>query len=236
MRQQIQYPEAYVEPFCRVHITEARRSTEYFCYGCGRQMVAHLKDDLRQKHYSHKAEAHRCNPNNALHEAAKANIVEGFICAMAERREYVTVTPCSECTAPISTNIARPGAGMASERVVIAGTRSDLVLYDPDPKLIIEIVVSHDLDEQTYTKYQVSRLPVIKIAPSWDNLEGLRSKCVGYEWMNMPLSGRCGSCSLRQKVSDIARQMKYSGESSPFTFDPIQSNFLDLAPVVRASH
>ena len=119
---------------------------------------------------------------------------------------------------------------------MIEGTRSDLVLYDPNPKLIIEIVVSHDLDEQTYTKYQESRLPVIKVAPHWENLGELRSECIGYEWMNMPLSGRCASCSLRQKVSHIARQMKYLGESSPFTFDPIQSNFLDLTPVVRASH
>ena len=77
--------------------------------------------------------------------------------------------PCADCQTPIKTNIAEAGANIASERSVVPGTRSDLMVTKQDgtePRVIIEIVVHHDLEPVTRQKYEDSQIPVIKIAPT----------------------------------------------------------------------
>ena len=73
---------------------------------------------------------------------------------------------------PISVNVASEGASIASERVVVKGTRSDLVVFQPDgsPRVIIEIVVTHDLESDTKQRYEETNYPVVTVEPSWDTL------------------------------------------------------------------
>ena len=164
----IQYPMAYVKPYSPVHIDEAEQGDLHYCLGCDQQMITR-KGEVRQHHFAHKPPFSDCDSDNALHETAKANISRGFLQAAESDEKYTLSFPCADCQTPIKTNIAEAGANIASERSVVLGTRSDLMVTKQDgtePRVIIEIVVHHDLEPVTRQKYEDSQIPVIKIAPT----------------------------------------------------------------------
>ena len=97
--------------------------------------------------------------------------------------------------------LAEAGANIASERSVVPGTRSDLMVTKQDgtePRVIIEIVVHHDLEPVTRQKYEDSQIPVIKIAPTWETVSELLSEARGYETLKIP-EKRCPDCEAREK-------------------------------------
>ena len=196
----IQYPMAYVKPYGPVHIDEAKPRDLYFCLGCDQQMITR-KGDIRRHHFAHKPPFTYCDSNNALHETAKANICRGFIQASESGEKYELSFPCQACGNPIKADITELGACIASERSVVPGTRSDLVVMKQngvDPRVIIEIVVHHDLEPGTKQKYENSRIPVVKIGPTWETVSELLRDARGYQALNIT-EPRCQECTAREK-------------------------------------
>ncbi len=194
-KRSIRYPMAYRQPFDVTHIEDAERGNAYLCLGCHRDMVPR-KGKIKKHHFAHKAGPEQCNPNNALHETAKAAICQGFLKALRKGLRYPIRILCDRCEDPIETNVAIEGAGIASERSEIQGTRSDLVITREDgrnPRLIVEIVVHHDLESGTEERYRASGIPVIKVKPSWETVETLREKINSPETLNVrnPTCRRC---------------------------------------------
>ena len=204
----IQYPVAYARPYEAVHIEDAQRGRPYFCFGCDREMVIR-RGHIRRPHFAHKAGGGRCKKDHTLHEAAKAFICQGFRHAITAGGEYQVGYPCERCETPISVNVAIEGASIASERVVVQGTRSDLVIFQPDgsPRVIIEIVVTHDLESDTKQRYEETNYPVVTVEPSWDTLPGLRRAAIGSRILNIKGDKHryCNDCRNRQKTEAAAR-------------------------------
>ena len=143
----ILYPVARSDSGRAVHIEEASKGRPYECFGCSAPMVA-KQGGKRRWHFAHKPPFERCaDPDKALHDTAKALIMQGFSGALARQGAYRLGCPCEECGRLVSRNIAVPGANVEAERSVVAGTRSDLVVNQPDRgPVIIEVVVTHDLE------------------------------------------------------------------------------------------
>ena len=191
----IQYPMAYRQPFDVTHIEDAERGNAYLCLGCHRDMVPR-KGKIKRHHFAHKAGPEQCNPDNALHETAKAAICQGFLRALRKGLAYPIRIPCDRCEDPFETNVAIEGAGIATERSEVRGTRSDLVITKEDgrsPRLIVEIVVHHDLESGTEEMYRASEIPVIKVKPSWETVDTLREEINSSETLNVsnPTCRRC---------------------------------------------
>lgn len=208
MVKEIQYPVAYDGAGGVVFIEDARRGDAYFCCGCGSEMVIR-RGRRRQEHFAHKARFVRCKKDNTLHEAAKAFICQGFLHAVATGGEYQVGYPCERCETLISVNVATKGASIASERVVVKGTRSDLAIFQPDGSLrvIIEVVVTHDLEDATKQRYEEANYPVVTVKPSWDTLRDLLQTVIGSRILNMK-DGKhryCDDCRNRQKKEAAAR-------------------------------
>ena len=204
----IQYPVAYARPYETVHIEEAQRGRPHFCFGCDREMVLR-RGHIRRPHFAHKAGFVRCQKDHTLHEAAKAFICQGFRHAMTAGGEYQVGYPCERCETPINVNVASEGASIASERVVVQGTRADLVVFQPDgsPRVIIEIVVTHDLERDTKQRYEKTNYPVVTVKPSWDTLPDLRRAAIGSRVLNIKGAKHryCHACRKRQKKEAAAR-------------------------------
>ena len=201
MVMEILYPVAYVQPYEAVHIEDAQRGRSHFCFGCRGEMVIR-RGSKRRWHFAHKASFVQCEKYNALHEAAKAFICQGFRRAVATGGEYRIGYPCGRCEIPISRNIASGGASIASEKMVVKGTRSDLAVLQPggSPRIIIEIVVTHDLESDTEQKYQAVDCPVITVEPSWDTLLDLERSAIGSRILNLEGEHRyCGNCRAARK-------------------------------------
>lgn len=203
----IQYPEAWRSPYVRVHISQAQRGEACYCFGCNGEMIMR-RGEVKRHHFAHKPPlVHWCNGDNALHEAAKLNICEGFLEAVAQGRKYDVGFPCARCKATIRVNCAEPGAGIATEASVVQGTRSDLVIIrdSGERRVIVEIKVTHDLEEKTAEKYAAAQMPVVKVEPQWEALSDLRSEAIGYLALNIRKGSLCSNCTEKQK-EELRRQ------------------------------
>ena len=174
-------------------IEEARSGVSYTCFGCQTPMVAR-QGSQRAWHFAHKPPIRGCDdPDRALHEAAKALIVQGFTEAQNQDAEYCAGFSCQDCGEELSWNIARPATSISAERTVVEGTRSDVVVDRPKGPLIIEVVVSHDLEPTTRFCYEQSELPVFVVYPEWSTVEGLARAVIADVVINVP-SMRCPGC------------------------------------------
>ena len=221
----ILYPVARSDSGRAVHIGEASKGRPYECFGCSAPMVA-KQGGKRRWHFAHKPPFERCaDPDKALHDTAKALIMQGFSGALARQGAYRLGCPCEECGRPVSRNIAVPGAKVEAEKSVVAGTRSDLVVNQPDRgPVIIEVVVTHDLEPESRESYEKSETPVLKIRPTWETLDNLESAVISDDTLNVP-PVRCSSCKraterrrrereqIQERVDSMLRQL--NGQQQP---------------------
>ena len=91
---------------------------------------------------------------------------------------------------------------MVAERAAVDGTRSDLIITKEDgksPRVIIEIVVHHDLETETENKYREPGIPVIKVRVTWETVDELRKEASGEDTLNISqkMCGRAGNGHAR---------------------------------------
>ena len=154
----------------------------------------------RAWHFAHKPPVQGCaDRDRALHETAKALIVQGFTAALEAGAEYHVGFSCEDCGQDRSWNMALPARSISVERSVVEGTRSDVVVDRGDkPPLIIEVVVSHDLEPTTRIRYENSEFPVFAVYPTWDTVAGLAGAVIADVALNVP-SMRCPRCQEEEE-------------------------------------
>ena len=199
----IRYPMAYQPPYQVAHISQAEKGQTYLCLGCDEEMIPR-QGKIKRHHFAHKAGMERCDPDNTLHETAKAAICQGFLLAQERGEDYLIEFPCERCREQISTNVALLRAGIATERAAVDGTRSDLVITKEDgksPRIIIEIVVHHDIEEGTEQRYRDAGIPVVRVRPTWESVDELRQELEVSEILNIP-DPTCRQCKESQRKQD----------------------------------
>ena len=156
---------------------------------------------IRQWHFAHKPPFERCaDPDTALHDAAMAMIVRGFHDALGKQNEYHLGCPCGECGKAVSRNVALPGTSVEMERSIVAGTRSDLVVGQTGKApVVIEVVVTHDLEQEAHEAYMQSEVPVLKVRPTWDTVTELQSRVITADTLNVP-PVQCAACREAEEV------------------------------------
>ncbi len=202
IRTNILYPFARSEPNRAVHVREALKGHQYQCFGCSAPMVAR-QGLIRQWHFAHKPPFDRCaDPDKALHDTATALIVQSFSDALERRGEYHLGCPCEECERPVSGNAAVPGASVEAEKTIVPGTRSDLVVNRPGRgPVVIEVVVTHDVEPEARESYEESGIPVLKVRPTWDTLVQLESAVNTDDTLNIPriVCATCRGAAKRKR-------------------------------------
>ena len=126
------------------------------------------------------------DPDTALHKVAQALIIQSIDSARNNHAEYRLGYPCPSCGEEVSYNIAPTVTHVEPEESVVEGTRSDIVLYrDGRNAIIVEVVVTHDLEQDTRHRYIESGLPVFLIQPAWDNLDELKLSVIADTTLNL---------------------------------------------------
>ena len=110
---------------------------------------------------------------------------------------------------------------------MVKGTRSDLVIIrnGGERRVIVEIKVTHDLEEKTAEKYAAAQIPVVKVEPQWESLPDLRHEAIGYEAINVQHGNLCSRCAKKRK-EQIERQ-----EESRRLHQVIRKQLQDFRPV-----
>ena len=194
MRSGIRFPVAADGDGRAVSIQDAGSGVAYRCFGCEAPMMAR-RGQRRAWHFAHKPPTSGCaDPDRALHETAKAMVVQGLTDAQANGTEYRVGFSCRVCAKALLWNIARPDTSVAVERSVVEGTRSDIVIdRGPRGPLIVEVVVTHDIEEPTRARYEGSGIAVLIIEPEWDTVAELAWAVNAAEVINVS-AVRCREC------------------------------------------
>lgn len=213
-RSTISFPVARDEFGRATFISGAKRNHHYSCFGCSEQMVVKQGNQV-QWHFAHKSTSGFCaDGDNALHETAKAIVSQGFLHALERKQEFLVGLYCPNCNTPTSANVALPGAMVELEKTIVAGTRSDLVLRRAiKAPVIIEIVVTHDLEPETYQLYRRSKIPVLKVRPSWNTLDKLWHGVVvsPFDTLNVPLDP-CRECRAKDRQNTKRKKLRADAE------------------------
>lgn len=117
-------------------------------------------------HFAHKADA-ACSGETALHKAAKAAIVDAHGRGTLRGLEW----ECPRCKRSLHVTDLR-SLVLREETSPCAGVVSDVLGLDSnldgaEPRVAIEVVVSHDLEAETLARYRAQGLAVFSLRPSW---------------------------------------------------------------------
>ena len=169
MTANILYPIARDNTGRLVPIEEAARATGYTCLGCCAPMVPRLGAQ-RQSHYAHKVSNSQCSPESMLHQLAKRLIADGINTASRGGTPYNVEVLCAQHPGGVLTtiNLAPPGTAAEeianTERSAAPGTVADILVDRPnEPRLAIEVVVTHDLDTTKTARYAEQDIDWIRV-------------------------------------------------------------------------
>lgn len=216
-----------------VNISDYQPGQAVFCIECERPMIGR-QGTLTQWHFAHKGDLERtCSPETALHRLGKAFIMQGFESAVAEKRPFNLRWPCPRCGVVSTQDCTRWCSRIEPEGVATAGVRSDLVLHGPTP-CAVEVVVTHDLEEQTAVLYAAAKIPVFIVRPSWDSVGALREEIVA-ESLRFAADPNCIGCreldelAKKQDVAAFLARLRRLLERKPVNQGPTAD--IQLRPV-----
>lgn len=161
----ILYPVARDQEGCAVHIDDWQRGHAVTCFGCGQDLVGRLPHDgiKPTAHFAHKVDA-ACSGETALHKAAKAAITRthasgrlralSWECPLCKRCRHET-----DLRAFVLHEEARPCVGVVSDVLGVDAVG--------EPRVAIEIVVTHDVAAETLERYRTNGIYVFVLRPSW---------------------------------------------------------------------
>ena len=200
-------------------IREQESPRPFSCGDCDNEMIA-KRGRVRRWHYAHKANVEcvpKPDPDNALHRYAQDIIVEGFNERLRNGEPYDVVYDCKghrdyffdpevpfseseQCKNTFRENIALPGAVIYKEKSVIPNTRSDVVVELPGQNpFLIEVVNTHDLEEETRRRYEESDCRVVVRKVTWENLEELAGECTADDTVNVA-EWKCDDCTEKDQA------------------------------------
>ena len=223
---QIQYPVALNDLNNLVRIKDApnQRGLRYTCVHCGDRMSAVVLVTQRKPHFRHTKSA-TCDPDSALHSTAieiirnahneaRLNQTSYLLTRACETKKFedYDVKSCPEMATEI--NLA-DGWQSTAEKSIVDGTRSDLIFSHGDGRqVIIEVVNTHSMEQETETAYRKSGIPVVVVRVEWEIVDRLWQGIHTNESRNF-YTDECDECERerleseavcerRRKVVDLA--------------------------------
>ena len=200
----IQFPYAIDENDRVWHIDDVPTdsSLSFRCI-CDERMAPRALASMKvTRHFYHIGEP--CPSDYRLHEIAKRFIQEGI-----NSGSYHLGVRCSLplCNGIVWTELSSLSA--VCELSLIPNTRSDIVALESEkPSFIIEIVVSHDLEDKTHEKYLRNPYPVFVVHPDLERLRELRHTAVA-SFMLGETQSLCPNCvEYRRKIDTDLESMR----------------------------
>ena len=167
----IRYPVARDQDGAPIHIDEWERGNAVTCFGCGQDLIGRLPFDgiKPTAHFAHKADV-ACSGETALHKAAKAAISRSHANGALQALSW----ECPRCKRCLQQTDLR-SVVLREEASPCKGVVSDVLGVDASeqPRIAIEVFVTHDIAAQTLERYRLLGLSVFTLRPSWGNVGDL---------------------------------------------------------------
>lgn len=207
----IQYPVARDQEGGAVPIEKWQRGQSVTCFGCDQELIGRLPHDgiKPTAHFAHKADA-ACVGETALHKAAKVAIVRAR--SHGALRSLVWECPrCGRYRHRTDLDLLE----LREEDRPCDGVVSDVLGRDAvgEPHVAIEVIVTHDVEDQTLERYRERGLQVFTLRPSWkivaDLVRGDEELMVEYRLGEVE-TATCVGCQqlLREKLEWQDREQR----------------------------
>ncbi|WP_419884988.1 hypothetical protein [Paenibacillus sp. B-A-8] len=148
-----------------VHAKDANKKSKFFCLDCGNEMILRKSEKaLRRPYFSHKAYVSNCTTESALYKGYKELLYKKINDALVNNNEINMIWKCEYCSGTHNANLIKKTKYIKKEQS-FGICRPDISLLDSIGKLIIaiEIVVTHEPEEQVLKYYKGNNVVLIKI-------------------------------------------------------------------------
>ena len=155
-----------------VSIEHAQPGQEYFCPKCNERLTYRKKGlgpRAHRDHFSHRPDcdckgytAHESE--SAIHKFAKESIFTILDNAIKEHQEFPISWTCRNCNQMFQGNLLQRANSVVVEKE-FGSSRPDIALLDTEgrPIVAIEVVFTHDVEENTLHFYQHSSIVLVRV-------------------------------------------------------------------------
>lgn len=198
-----------------VSIEHAQSGQSYYCPKCKEPLSFRKKGkgpNAHRDHFSHRPDcdckgytAHESE--SAIHKFAKESIFTILDNAIKEHQEFPISWICHYCNQEFQGNLLQRAGSVVVEKE-FGSSRPDIALLDADgrPIVAIEVVFTHDVEENTLQFYQDSSIVLVRVVVhSAEDCNDLVQKLSNPDSVNLCFNGECPSCQSMSHFRNLIR-------------------------------
>ena len=159
-----------------IHIDNAIKEVNYYCPNC-KEKFSFRKGEIRQRHFSH-SNTSNCSSEGYLHKTFKKKLLELIKERINKKLPIEILFNCILCKQPHNFNFLQ-GIMDIKDEYYMGVCRPDIALIHEKGvvSVVIEIIVSHEIEEKAIEFYIQNAIIVIRIKlESLDDLENIDDK------------------------------------------------------------
>lgn len=187
-----------------VNAEQAVKCNSYFCIECNDSLILKKSDKrLKRPHFAHKALSSSCTNESILHTAFKQILYEKILKHLSNKSPLPIKWACQMCTEIHQGNLLKKATRVEME-FDLRVCKPDIALLDDNQKIVavIEVVVTHAMEDSTSLYYKDNNIPVITFyLEKYDDLKQLAEDFLyPIELERACLTPKCSRCGERFKI------------------------------------
>lgn len=184
-----------------IHINSAEKGINYYCPMCNKKFILRKSGKTgkgsKRPHYAHNELTPNCTPEGVLHYSFKKMLIDFLEKYKAENKPFILNWVCDSCGYKNSGNLIEK-ATLIKEEYVLGECRPDIALIDKEDKVlaVIELVVTHEPEENVLQYYKENKITLIQInLTSDEDLNKVEEKAKNPDIVDLCLSPKCQNCN-----------------------------------------
>ena len=164
-----------------VSIKDAVKGDDYFCPECGAKFALKKSGNIgphsRRPHFAHLGQLYNCTPESILHKAFKINAAKLLEKYIEDKRPFPIKWECSCCHLKYAGDLLFSARNIEVEKD-LGICKPDIAIIDNDGnvKIVIEVVVTHEPEQQALDYYKEKGIIMIRVDVGEDDLNNIESK------------------------------------------------------------
>lgn len=197
MPKEILYTTAIGENGELLHIDNATKGSRYHCPLCRGEFVLRKSGRTgkgsRRPHFAHNLLSPHCTPESVLHYSYRKLLIDALKGHQSETRPLLITWSCTTCHNSYSGNLLERVTSI-KEEYNLEECRPDIALIDDTGGVVavIEIVVTHNPEEQALHYYKSNHIVLIQIdVSSEEELRRIEAGVANPSVVDLCLNSRC---------------------------------------------
>ena len=201
MKNEILYTTAINKNGYIIHVNDAEKGEAYYCPTCNDKFIlrksGRVGKGTKRPHFAHNNLSLNCTPEGVLQYSFKKLLVELLKQYKSEDKPLIVNWECNICSFDISskleTNLLKITDSI-EEEYHLKVCQPDIALLDKNGTVIaaIEIVVTHEPEENTLLYYEKNGITLIQInLESEDDLHRVEERITNPDIVNLCLNPQC---------------------------------------------